>query len=186
MPHPSESPTPLRVAVVGAWHVHARDYARRTHRHPDAELIAVWDDDPERGQALADEFGVEYTSDLAGLLGRSDLDGVTVTTVDRRSPRGDRRRRSTPASTSSPRSCWPPPSPRPRDLLAAARAAGRQVVVSLPRLYHGYTTAITEVLDAGTLGRLTYARVRLSHDGVGPRLAAGPVLRSGRGRSAAL
>ena len=39
------------------------------------------------------------------------------------------------------------------------------MVVSLPRLYHGYTTAITEVLDGGTLGRLTYARVRLSHDG---------------------
>jgi 1,5-anhydro-D-fructose reductase (1,5-anhydro-D-mannitol-forming) len=164
VPHPSESPTPLRVAVVGAWHVHARDYARRTHRHPDAELVAVWDDDPERGQALADEFGVEYTSDLAGLLGRSDLDGVTVTTstVAHREVIGAVVDAGKHVFTEK---LLAPTVAEADDLLAAARAAGRQVVVSLPRLYHGYTTAITEVLDDGTLGQLTYARVRLSHDG---------------------
>jgi len=164
VPQPSESPAPLRVAVVGAWHVHARDYARRTQEHPDAELIAVWDDDPERGQAFADELGVEFTSDLAGLLGRSDLDGVTVTTstVAHREVIGAAIDAGKHVFTEK---LLAPTLPEAEELLAAARAAGRQVVVSLPRLYHGYTTAITEVLDAGTLGRLTYARVRLSHDG---------------------
>src|SRR5258705_332753 len=34
-----------------------------------------------RGQAGADQFGVEYTDDLDALLARDDLDGVTVTTA---------------------------------------------------------------------------------------------------------
>jgi predicted dehydrogenase len=44
-----------------------------------------------------------------------------------------------------------------------------KLTVSLPRLYHGYTQAITEVIDSGQLGTLTYGRVRLSHDGAIPR-----------------
>ena len=50
-------------------------------------------------------------------------------------------------------------------LVAAADAAGVSLVVSLPRLYHGYTAAIEEVLDGGALGELAYSRVRLAHDG---------------------
>lgn len=37
--------------------------------------------------------------------------------------------------------------------------------MSLPRLYHGSTRAVDDVLAGGALGRLTYGRVRLSHDG---------------------
>ena len=59
MPDPTES-SPLRVAVIGAWHVHAGDYARQTVAHPETELIAVWDDDPDRGAALAEQHGVEF------------------------------------------------------------------------------------------------------------------------------
>ena len=51
------------------------------------------------------------------------------------------------------------------ELVAAADAAGVALVVSLPRLYHGVTLAVDDVLAAGALGTLTYGRVRLSHDG---------------------
>ena len=50
-------------------------------------------------------------------------------------------------------------------LTSAAEAAGVQITVSLPRLSHGYTRALREVLDSGRLGRLTYSRVRLAHNG---------------------
>jgi predicted dehydrogenase len=55
------------------------------------------------------------------------------------------------------------------EIVAATDAAGVKLTVSLPRLAHGYTTAIREVLDKGSLGQLTYGRVRLSHDGAIPR-----------------
>jgi 1,5-anhydro-D-fructose reductase (1,5-anhydro-D-mannitol-forming) len=162
---PDLEPTnPLRVAVVGAWHVHAGDYARRTLEHPDAELVAVWDDDPERGAALAGDTGVPFTQDLPGLLARSDVDAVTITTetVAHREVIGQAIAAGKHVFTEK---LLAPTVAEADEILADARAVGRQVVVSLPRLYHGYATAITEVVDGGTLGRLTYARVRLSHDG---------------------
>src|SRR5207237_8732965 len=73
--------TPLRVAVLGFWHVHAADYARQARQHPDTEIVAVWDDDEERGRAAATEFSAEFSSDLASLLGRDDIDAVIVTTA---------------------------------------------------------------------------------------------------------
>ena len=164
MHDPSESGPPLRVAVVGAWHVHAGDYARRTQREPDAELIAVWDDDPERGAGLAGAVDVDYTDDLAALLARADLDGVTVTasTADHSDVIGAAIAAGKHVFTEK---LLAPTVAEAEEILAAARAAGVQVTVSLPRLYHGYTAAITAVLDAGALGRLTYARARLAHDG---------------------
>src|SRR5690606_31051265 len=44
---------PLRIAVLSAWHVHAEEYGRAAIDHPDTELVAVWDDDAERGRELA-------------------------------------------------------------------------------------------------------------------------------------
>ena len=163
MPDPTAS-SPLRVAVIGAWHVHAGDYARQTVAHPETELIAVWDDDPDRGAALAEQHGVEAVSDLTALLAREDLDAVTITTstVVHREVICQAIAAGKHVFTEK---LLAPTVGEAEEILAAARAAGVQVVVSLPRLYHGYTTAITEVLDGGSLGRLTYARVRLSHDG---------------------
>jgi predicted dehydrogenase len=51
------------------------------------------------------------------------------------------------------------------DIIEAADRAGIALVVSLPRLYHGYTRAIMEQLKQGGLGDLTFSRIRLSHDG---------------------
>jgi hypothetical protein len=42
-------PNPIKVAVLGFWHVHAAEYADRVRRHPDTELVAVWDDDGVEG-----------------------------------------------------------------------------------------------------------------------------------------
>ena len=73
--------SPLRIAVLSAWHVHAEEYGRAALDHPDTELVAVWDDDAERGAALAETLGVPFEADLEALLAREDLDGVTCTTA---------------------------------------------------------------------------------------------------------
>ena len=71
---------PLKIATLSFWHVHAGDYSRQAQAHPGTDLVAVWDDDAERGQDAADQFGVEFTGDLDALLARDDLDGVAITT----------------------------------------------------------------------------------------------------------
>ncbi|OIH93832.1 Gfo/Idh/MocA family protein [Curtobacterium sp. MCBA15_001] len=156
--------TPIRVAVLGFWHVHAGDYARQTVEHPGTELVAVWDDDVARGQAGAAEFGVPFADDLDALLARDDVDAVTITTstdvhhdVITRAARAGKH-----VFTEK---LLAPTVSEAEDLVATCDAAGVKLVVSLPRLYHGYTQAILDEIRSGRLGEVNHARVRLSHDG---------------------
>jgi 1,5-anhydro-D-fructose reductase (1,5-anhydro-D-mannitol-forming) len=155
---------PLRVAVLGFWHVHAGDYAKRAQQHPHTELVAVWDDDAARGQAGAADFGVEFTDDLDALLARDDIDAVTITTESI----GHRDLLVKVANAGKhifTEKVLAVTVAEAEEIIAAADRNGVKLIVSLPRLYHGYTLAITEILASGKLGQLTQARVRLSHDG---------------------
>ena len=40
----------LKIAMIGAWHVHAPDYAAELRAHPETEIAVVWDNDLARGQ----------------------------------------------------------------------------------------------------------------------------------------
>ncbi|WP_432950776.1 Gfo/Idh/MocA family protein [Kribbella sp. CA-253562] len=155
---------PLKIAALGFWHVHAGDYARQAQQHPGTELVAVWDDDPALGRPGAEQFAVPYTDDLDALLARDDLDGVTVTTAT------DVHRDLMVKVANAGKHIFTekvlaPTVAEAEEIVAAADANGVKLVVSLPRLAHGYTQAIREVIDSGDLGTLTYGRVRLSHDG---------------------
>ena len=155
---------PLRIAALSAWHVHAEEYAREAQQHPGTELVAVWDDDSARGSALAETLGVEFAPDLEALLAREDLDGVTVTTAtsDHRDVIGRALAAGKHVFTEK---LLAPTVAEGEELIAAAREAGVRLTVSLPRLSHGYALALRRVLEEGTLGRLTYSRVRLAHNG---------------------
>ncbi len=154
----------IRVAMLSYWHVHAADYAKQARENPHTEIAAVWDEVSERGQQQAASLNVPYYESLDQLLARTDVDAVIVGT----------------------------PTNRHRDVMVAAANAGKHIftekvlavtleeaneilravelnqvklTVSLPRLNDGYTLAIQEILQAGLLGELTQARVRLSHNG---------------------
>lgn len=155
---------PLRIAALSAWHVHAEEYARAAQDHPDTELVAVWDDDAERGAGLAEKLGVEFVPDLGALLARPELDGVTITTAttDHSAVIGAALAAGKHVFTEK---LLAPTVPEAQQLLESAREHGVAIVVSLPRLTHAYTVALRELLDSGRLGRITYSRVRLAHDG---------------------
>ena len=70
----------LRVAMLSRWHVHADQYAGEIRANPNADVVAVWDEEPERGQAWAEELAVPCETDLDTLLARSDIDAVCVVT----------------------------------------------------------------------------------------------------------
>jgi 1,5-anhydro-D-fructose reductase (1,5-anhydro-D-mannitol-forming) len=155
---------PIRVAVLGFWHVHAAEYAARVRQHPDTELVAVWDDDPDRGRAAAETVGAAFVDDLDKLLARDDIDAVTVTTAT-----SAHRAIMLPAAQAGKHifteKLLAPSVDEAEEIIEVADEAGTVLVVSLPRLYHGYTREIREQLDARRLGELTYCRIRLSHDG---------------------
>jgi 1,5-anhydro-D-fructose reductase (1,5-anhydro-D-mannitol-forming) len=155
---------PLSVAVLGFWHVHAGDYANAVLEHPDTELTAVWDSDAERGREGAERFGVEFVADLDDLLAREDIDAVTVTTST------DVHHEVMTKAAAAGKHIFTekllaPTVTEAEHILEVAAAHGVVVEVSLPRLYEASTVTAARLLAEGKLGQLTYARVRIAHDG---------------------
>lgn len=155
---------PLSVAVLSFWHVHAADYARQAQQNPATELVAVWDDDADRGRAGASEFGVDFAADIDELLGRDDLDAVIVTT-ETNVHRDVMVKAANAGKHIFTEKLLAPTVAEAEEIVNAADSNGVKLIVSLPRLYDGYTSAIREVIDSGKLGHIRYSRVRLSHDG---------------------
>jgi 1,5-anhydro-D-fructose reductase (1,5-anhydro-D-mannitol-forming) len=155
---------PIRVAVLGFWHVHAAEYATRIQQHPDTDLVAVWDDDRARGRQAAEAVDATFVDDLDELLDRGDIDAVTVTTATNQH-HAIMLRAIQAGKHIFTEKLLAPTVAEADEIVAAAADAGLVIVVSLPRLYHGYTQAIMERLDEGRLGELTFCRIRLSHDG---------------------
>src|SRR5687768_17728628 len=110
------------------------------------------------------QLGAEFHSDLAELLSRPDIDGVIVTT--RTSAHPDVIVAAAEAGkhiyTEKVLALAPADAQR---IVEVVERSGVKLTVSLPRLTHGYTLAIREVLASGELGEVTQVRCRLSHDG---------------------
>ena len=154
----------LRIALIGAWHVHANDYARDCERNRSSHLVSVWDDDADRGRAAAAKWHVPYEHDLATILADPDLDGVIITTATVQHPEVIKKVIAAGKHIYSEKVLAATPGDA-QAIADAARAAGLVLTVSLPRLYTGYTQAIEEILAAGELGEPSYIRVRVAHDG---------------------
>jgi 1,5-anhydro-D-fructose reductase (1,5-anhydro-D-mannitol-forming) len=153
---------PITVAVLGFWHVHAAEYAARAHQHPETELVGVWDDDPGRGHAGADAVGAAFVDDLDDLLNK--VEAVTVTTATS-THHAIMLRAANAGKHIFTEKLLAPTVTEAEEIIGMADEAGVALEVSLPHLYHGYTTAIMTELADGRLGELTYCRIRLSHDG---------------------
>lgn len=154
----------IGVAVVGFWHVHADDYARQTTEHPATRLVAAWDPDVERGIEGAQRLDVDRVDSLDALLARSDVDAVTVTTAT--NEHTDVIGRAIAAGKHVfTEKLLAPTVAESAALVDAAREQGVALAVSLPRLAEPVVTTATRLIEAGALGDLTYARVRMAHDG---------------------
>lgn len=163
------SRSPLRLALLSAWHVHARDYLREARALDGLEVTALWDDDPERGRAFATEHDLPFRGDLDALLadgsgGSAGVDGVIVTT-----PTADHREVIARAAAAgkhvfSEKVLALDPGDAAA-CLEAVDAAGVQLMLSLPRLSGSVYLTAQRVLDENLLGRVTLARCRVAHDG---------------------
>lgn len=155
---------PLRIAAVGFWHVHGDDYARDAREHPGTELVAVWDDDADRLAEAADRWRVEPVADLAGLLARDDIDGITVTTATSDHDRviAAALEAGKPVFTEKVLS---PTVEGAQRLVALAGERGLALTVSLPRLFHGPFLTLRRLQAEGAFGRVVHVRARLAHDG---------------------
>ncbi|MBB3109770.1 putative dehydrogenase [Paenibacillus phyllosphaerae] len=154
----------IRVAMLSYWHVHAWDYTKQVQENEGTVVAAVWDEQPARGQEAAEKLGVPFVADLDELLARTDIDAVVVDT-----PTSMHHEVLIKVARAGKHifteKVVAPTIHEVNAILAAVSEAQVKLTVSLPRLYHGYTLAIQQVIASGALGELTQARVRLSHNG---------------------
>ena len=105
-----------------------------------------------------------YVDDLDTLLARDDLDAVTVTAAT-----ADHHAVITAAASARKHifteKLLAPTVAEALDVIGVADRNDVVLLVSLPRLALGSTAGITDLLDRGELGEVTYARVRLAHEG---------------------
>src|ERR1700733_10307936 len=157
----------IRIAILSFLHVHTRDYIRQTLEHPETELVAAWDDEPERGRKQADALGVRFYESLDELLAQTDIDAVIVETpthlhhkVLMAAAQAGKHIFTEKVIAPTVHEC--------NEIMAAIEQAGVKLIVSLPRLYAGYTLAVKDILAQQQLGKMTQVRVRLSHNGAIP------------------
>jgi predicted dehydrogenase len=72
---------PLGVAIIGCAHTaHAWSYARALAASPAARLVGVYDDSPQLGRPIADEFGSVFHDDAESLVASPEVEAVVVCT----------------------------------------------------------------------------------------------------------
>jgi predicted dehydrogenase len=153
----------LRIGKISYWHVHAWDYTKEAQAHPDTEITGVWDEDPKRGKEAADKQGVPFFASLDELLS-SGIDGVIVDAPTRM---------HVDVMVAAARAgkhiftekVLAPTLREANEIMAEVNKTGVKLTVSLPRLNHGYTLTIRDLLAQGILGDITLVRSRLSHNG---------------------
>ncbi|MNH99866.1 1,5-anhydro-D-fructose reductase [compost metagenome] len=154
----------IKVAMLSYWHVHAKDYARQADEHPDTQIVAIWDEIPERGRAEAEARGIPFVEDLNLLLADPEIQGVIVDTPT------ELHSEVILAAARAGKHIFTekvvaPTYKEVNEIVAAVEQAEVKLTVSLPRLNHNYTLAIQDVLKQELLGQLTLVRTRLSHGG---------------------
>ncbi|BBI31845.1 Gfo/Idh/MocA family protein [Cohnella abietis] len=154
----------IRIGKISYWHVHADDYTRQALANPSTELAAVWDEESERGIKKAAEYGVPYYASLDEMLARDDIDAVIVD-----APTNIHHEVIIKAAKAGKHifteKVIAPTNKEVTDIVSEIKQAGVKFGVSLPRLYTASTQIVNKVIQEGTLGKLTLARVRLSHNG---------------------
>lgn len=157
----------LRIAVLSFWHVHAKDYAKQAADHPDTEIAAIWDEEPERGRLEAEARGVRYCEHLEDVLADDDIDAVIVTCRT-----SDHHAVLTAAANAGKHIFTEKlvalTTAEADSILACVERAGIALTVSLPRLNMPFAQGAVRLAESGLLGDLTLVRARLSHSGALP------------------
>ena len=154
----------IKLALLGAWHVHAIHHLQDSLANPETEVVVLWDDDVERGRAFADQHGLVFEPDLNSILGRGDIEAVIVDTATRDHPEiiGAAIRAGKHVFTEKLLAIRTVDA---QALVDAAALAGIVLRVSLQRLIEAPIQTAKQLVDAGAVGRITATRIRYSHHG---------------------
>lgn len=154
----------MKIAIVGAWHVHTMEYGEAVLQNPGAELVCLWDDEEARGKATAEKLGIPFEPDLNKIWENPEIDGVQITTAT------CQHREVLLAAAAAGKHIFTEKvlaftMEDAEEIAAAVKSSGVKFTISYPHKTFPTLKAAKELVDSGRLGQITYARVRDAHNG---------------------
>jgi predicted dehydrogenase len=151
----------VRVASLGFWHVHGDDYARDAAAHPGVDLVALWDDVPERARAAAEAHRVP-TRALDDILGDPSVDAVIICSTT--AAHSDLAVRCAQAGKHIfIEKVLASTVPEAEHIIEATRQAGVTLVVSMRRSDKGFVRQVAKLVNQGIIGEVTSMHVQDGH-----------------------
>lgn len=152
----------VRVGKLSMAHVHAAGYIRQIKENPDAELVAIWDEIPERGAPVAEEQGVPFYADLDEFLAIDGLQAVVCDATTQlhhevilRSIRAGKHVFTEKALSITTKES--------DEIVKSVRETGIKFMISLPSRCSPEILFLKKVLDEGLIGDVTLMRARIAH-----------------------
>jgi predicted dehydrogenase len=142
---------PVGIGILSFAHGHANGYAAVVNAHPYATLVAIADEDAERGQAAAEQFGGDYVADYHDVLARDDIDAVIICSEN------SRHREMTVAAAEAGKHvlCEKPLATSRADglaMIAACQKHNVKLQTAFPVRFSAPTIALRDAVVAGVVG----------------------------------
>ncbi len=165
------------MGIISFAHLHAVSYATSLATIDEARLVAIADDDEERGQAMASAFGVDHHADYRQLLDRNDVQAVVITSAN-----ADHRDQAIAAAAAGKHVlCEKPIATTRADALAmleACRSGGVHFQTAFPVRFSPPAIALRESVRAGAIGT-PLAVMATNHGRMPPGWFSDPALAGG-------
>lgn len=152
----------MKLALLSGAHSHTAGYLKTIKQRDDLELVAVWDDMPSRGQAIAEDMGCPFVADLAAALQTGAPDAVCICADNA----GHRPLAEAAAAAGLDIFCEKPMALSVEDadaMLAAIREAGVLAVFGFFQPYAPAALAARQFIADGKLGEVTQITYRNAH-----------------------
>lgn len=154
----------MKIAVIGAWHVHTEEYSNAIKENPAAELVCLWDDNEERGRKTAEKLGVPFQPELDLIWNDKSIEGISVTTAT------SQHKEILIAAAKAGKHIFTEKvlaltNEDAEKVAAAVKASGIKFTISYPHKIRPTLKAAKALVESGKLGEINYARVRNAHNG---------------------
>lgn len=152
----------VKVAMLSFAHVHAEGYAKQVEANPNAEIVAIWDEEEYGGRPAAEKRKVPFYSDLDKLLSLAHIDGVVVNAptslhkeVMVKAAQAQKHIFTEKALAPNVKEC--------DEIIEAVKKAGVKFMISLPSRCRPEILLAKKAVDEGVIGELTLGRGRIAH-----------------------
>lgn len=152
-------------AMLGKWHVHARQYANEINLLPDCRIAKVWDPDMDIANDWAQQLGNGcQAASLEDILGDASIEGVVICSATNEHP--DLIIRSCEAGKAVfTEKVLALSNEDAEAMKAAVLRNNTRFGISFPHLSDPAIIFALETAKSGKLGKVNYARFRKAHDG---------------------